>query len=171
MKITAYHGTDANFNRFDFDKIGSVNGTDSGFGLYFTTSKGEAVMYGNNVMTVELNLKKKISNKRVTLSVPVITKLLTNLKNLGYDYIENYDGNIRDAVSALRDYNNSDTEIIGDLINSLTGGKAEIILKQLSKLGYNYTTEDKRLIDDEDAEHYVMFDDSDIRIKSRQSIG
>jgi len=57
------------------------------------------------------------------------------------------------------------------LINSLTGGKAEIILKQLSKLGYNYTTEDKRLIDDEDAEHYVMFDDSDIRIKSRQSIG
>ena len=171
MRITAYHGTDANFNRFDFDKIGSVNGTDSGFGFYFTTSKGEAVMYGNNVMTVELNLKKKISNKRVTLSVPVITKLLTNLKNLDYVYIENYDGNIRDAVSALRDYNNSDTEIIGDLINSLTGGKAEIILKQLSKLGYNYTTEDKRLIDDEDAEHYVMFDDSDIRIKSRQSIG
>jgi len=80
MRITAYHGTDANFNRFDFDKIGSVNGTDSGFGFYFTTSKGEAVMYGNNVMTVELNLKKKISNKRVTLSVPVITKLLTNLK-------------------------------------------------------------------------------------------
>ena len=170
MNIQAYHGTNANFSNFDFDKIGEVNGTDSGFGFYFTTNKGEAVMYGNIVMTVKLNLKKPISNYKVTLSESVVKNLLLSLKRLGYDYTENFDYNMKDSVEALRDYNDSDTEIIGDLINSLTGGKAEIVLKCLSKLGYNYTTEEKRLVDAPDTEHYVMFDNKDIIVEKKQKI-
>lgn len=170
MKIQAYHGTNSNFSKFDFDKIGKVNGTDSGFGFYFTTNKGEAVMYGNIVMTVNLNLKKSISNYKITLSDIVIKNLLNLLKKYGYDFTENFNYDMKDSVEALRDYNDTDTELIGDLINSLTGGKPEIVLKCLSKLGYNYTTEEKRLVDAPNTEHYVMFDNKDIIIEKKQKI-
>lgn len=53
-----YHGTNyERFNIFDYDETGKVDGGFFGRGFYFAFSKGEAGMYGRNIIPAYLNIK------------------------------------------------------------------------------------------------------------------
>lgn len=53
-----YHGTNYDrFTTFDYDETGKVDGGFFGRGFYFAFSKGEAEMYGRNVIPAYLNIK------------------------------------------------------------------------------------------------------------------
>lgn len=171
--VTAYHGTHKSFSKFDYDKIGSVNGTDSGFGFYFTSEQGEALMYGDIVIEVELRLKRKCSSTDKTFTRSFVeNKFLPELKRTYHvDYIiDEFDGDVKAALDCLYDSAETDVDILGDLVNSLFGGQPEKVLKTISKLGYNYTEEKKSLVDSNNAIHYVMFDNNDIKIVNSQKI-
>lgn len=172
-RVTAYHGTSKKFSKFDYDKIGSVNGTDSGYGFYFTSEQGEALMYGDVCMEVELRLKSKCSSTDKTFTRSFVqNKLLPELKRAyRVDYVmQNFDGDTKTALDCLYDTAETDVDILGDLINSCFGGQPEKVLKTISKLGYNYTEEKKSLVDSNNAIHYVMFDNNDIKIVNSQKI-
>ena len=140
-----YHGTAANFAKFDRKKIGSVNGTAAGFGFYFGT-KSRAQTYGTTVMRCNLDLMQPVSNKRITLPMDVIRTLLTDS-----GYMDNYE-RLSDALRDILSGCTSDTEIIGDIINA-TG--SYVVLDILRNIGYNYTNDGKDVI---------MFCSEDIRI-------
>ena len=172
-RVTAYHGTSKKFSKFDYDKIGSVNGTDSGFGFYFTSEQGEALMYGDIVMEVELRLKRKCSSTDKTFTRSFVeNKFLPELKRAyNADYVmQHFDGDTKTAIDLLYDSSETDVDIIGELVNSMFGGNPEKVLKSISKLGYNYTEEKKSLVDSNNAIHYVMFDNNDIKILKSQNI-
>ena len=133
---TMYHGTTARFDVFDRKKIGSVNGTSAGFGFYFGTNS-RAQMYGTTVLKCELTLMKPVSNKRITLPMDVIRAILTDS-----GYMENYE-RLSDALRDILSGCESDTEIIGDIINA-TG--SYIVLDLLRNIGYNCANDGKDVI-------------------------
>lgn len=60
--MVVYHGTNAEFNEFMKDKIGSANQYDAGF--FFTTDKQVAANYGGNVISAFINARNGIKEKR-----------------------------------------------------------------------------------------------------------
>ena len=131
-----YHGTTCAFQAFDRKKIGSVNGTAAGFGFYFGTLK-RAETYGTTVLKCSLDLMQPVSNKRITLPIDVIRTLLTDS-----GYMDNYE-RLSDALRDIRSGCESDTEILGDIINA-TG--SYVVLDLLRNIGYNYTNDGKDVI-------------------------
>ena len=140
-----YHGTSVRFGVFDRKKIGSANGTAAGFGFYFGTLK-RAETYGSTVLKCSLYLMQPVSNKRITLPMDVIRALLTDS-----GYMDNYE-RLSDALRDILSGCNSDTEIIGDIINA-TG--SYVVLDLIRNIGYNYTNDGKDVI---------MFCENDIKI-------
>ena len=56
-----YHGTDDNFDSFDYSKIGSnTEASWNGYGFYFSDDKAEASLYGNKIMDAEIVLNNPI---------------------------------------------------------------------------------------------------------------
>ena len=56
-----YHGTNHDFDSFDYDKIGTnTEAAWNGVGFYFSDNKTEASLYGNKIMNAEIELKNPI---------------------------------------------------------------------------------------------------------------
>lgn len=56
-----YHGTNDDFDSFDYDKIGTnTESAWNGVGFYFSDNKAEASLYGNKIMNAEIELKNPI---------------------------------------------------------------------------------------------------------------
>ena len=57
---TLYHGTNANFKKFDTSKIGTNSGNEGfyGKGIYLTNDKAKAGFYGDKIKNVVANFKK-----------------------------------------------------------------------------------------------------------------
>lgn len=99
--IIFYHGTNIEFDKFDYNKIGTS--TDAGWlgwGFYFYTDKNEAMQYGD-VKSYYLNIENPYyatdeDNERLSeLNDPEISKKFTeDLINQGYDGVY-YNGNLR----------------------------------------------------------------------------
>lgn len=51
--MTMYHGTDNNFDVFDFDFVGKNH--DISTGVFFTSEKNIAEMYGDNIKTINID--------------------------------------------------------------------------------------------------------------------
>lgn len=162
--ITVYHGSNEKFSRFKMDYMGK-NGTENGFGIYFTDVKDEAKGFGKYVYECQLNIRKLISDTKITLRRPTIQKLLDNLIKYECNYYQNFDNNKRETLNSLFEYSQTDTEIIGDIVNAV--GNTEAVLTELSKLGYSHTI---AFDDYYKSTHFVMFDVKDIKILSTDTI-
>lgn len=60
-----YHGSDKDFESFDKSKIGSGKGNWHGQGFYFSDSKAEASLYGDNLYKVKITLNKPIDLTKI----------------------------------------------------------------------------------------------------------
>lgn len=109
--ITAYHGTDANFNTFvkGFGTAGSIFGTDKvkRNGFFFAESAADAKTFGKNVISVLLK---------------------ANLANL-------HDSNVVDKLSD--EGLNHRWLYDGDIWEKFDGDDGEYLVSLLEKIGYN----------------------------------
>ena len=81
--IILYHGSDYNFNHFEFKNVGKKSGTSgAGFGLYFTTSKADALAYGKYVYTIQFQPKSELLNHKKSLTLPKIEQILKRFEEL-----------------------------------------------------------------------------------------
>lgn len=169
MKIILYHGSDYLFNKFLFKNVGKKSGTSgAGFGLYFTTSKADALCYGKYLYTVEVDLKKEISNTRKTLSRKTVTDILLEFdKKAENKYKEMWDQKetYSSIINKLIYYSNSDTDIINDIINATN--EQTVMMNILKKYGITHTT-DKETPEDPETTNYCIYDLDCIKIIKRE---
>lgn len=57
---TVYHGTNANFEKFNYDNFGKTDTGDFGQGIYTTKNKETAAKYGNNIKEVNVQYKNPL---------------------------------------------------------------------------------------------------------------
>lgn len=165
-----YHGTNVVIDKFVLDFVGSANGTDGGFGIYFTESKAESFNYGEICHHCLLNLKQGLSNQEITLSIEQLQQLL-NKFYMEYDvnYVENYgfqqfnDDSVKLVADMLIRSNSNDVDIIGDIANG--SGNYATLLEILSSMGYTHNIDTKTAID-ENIIHYIVYDVNCIQIVS-----
>ncbi len=176
MQVLAYHGSPNKFKEFSFEKVGSESGTTgAGFGLYFTTSKVDALTYGENLYTCMLQLKTNVDNHKVTFQPQILKAILDKATKLGHSYWTNYgfenptekqkDKIIRELIYD----SDSDVDIIGDVINSCYGGDCADFLKITDSYGFSHTI-DKESPDSPDVIHYIVYDLNSITIQKIENL-
>ena len=84
-EITAYHGTDANFDNFDLAYMGTGAGKqDYGYGIYLSFAPNGTQYYGKNSYTVEI----PSDNKKYIIGDKVYSPAFLNkIKNLSLIHI------------------------------------------------------------------------------------
>lgn len=176
MAILAYHGSDHKFDKFSFEKVGTESGTTgAGFGLYFTISKADALAYGDFVYTCLLELQNNLSNNKVTIQHHILRAIIDDIeKTAGISYFENFGENLSESekysiVNRLLTSNETDTDIVGDLINACFGGLCDIMLGILSRFGFTHTTDDITP-DDPTIVHYIVYNLDSITIQKVQTL-
>lgn len=175
MQVIAFHGTPNNFSTFSFKKVGSQSGTTgAGFGLYFSTSKADALTYGENIFECRLELKTNVDNHKVTFTPTILKAILDKAQSDGNDAYQNYqqDANEKQKkqiISSLLADSDSDVDIVGNVINSCYGGQCEKFLKILSDYGFTHTI-DKESPDNNTITHYIVYDLSCIKIIDKEKI-
>jgi hypothetical protein len=158
--INAYHGSKNLFDAFDFSECGEHGGNDgAGFGLYFSTSKGEAMTYGPFIYSCILTLKRELSNHAVTLKNHDINIMLYHQfdkRQWGFPKKE------IGAFSSWLPTATCDTDIIHKVME-LRNSTVTDMSKILSH--YNFThTVDVETPDDPTQPHYIIYDLNAIHI-------
>lgn len=184
MKKILYHGSDYDFNKFAFKNVGKKSGTSgAGFGLYFTTSKADALCYGKILYTVEATIRKIISNYKITFSRQLLSQMLAYFESISENsYVESW-GDISQgvdslsyrniftfAVNGLLKFNHSDVEIINDIIQATSG--ALEMLQTLKHFGYSNTidttTPNGVDTDGDKTENWIFYDTDCLKIIKKE---
>ena len=77
-----YHGTNADFNRFDPDKIGSSGaGSYMGYGFNFAADESMAEGYGTNLKKVFLKIKNPLLPTKKTITALKLAKVIQQMEN------------------------------------------------------------------------------------------
>lgn len=151
--IPVYHGTNAEFNEFSKDFIGS-HGSFEGAGFNFTPSRTRAGGYKNigenagRVMEGYLNITKPLSDSKKTMSARNLANLIRSIDPTGDNIISNYARDTRDygkqsfitresltTARAIFDFADSDVDIYSEL--SAAGADPKTIIDAFEKLGYD----------------------------------
>ena len=163
--FVVYHGSTNKFTEFKHSKIG-VHGTSLGRGFYFTEDTNLASSYyqeGGQLLQGYLDIKKPLVDGAKTISKTDVTKLIKAICESEAKYLVENDGsydNVNDAIkdtfisnyvntyntpmaNAYREmaeqvyrYNDSDADIIGELING-GAGAARVLGEVRKALGYD----------------------------------
>lgn len=96
---TMFHGTEADFNIFDFSQ-GGKNGTAEGFGIYLTDNEEVAKAYGGRIIKSYANVTKPAMFNKKTITSAQLTRLIeTTAKNQAQSMIEEEGyGTLEDAL-------------------------------------------------------------------------
>lgn len=96
--IPMYHGTDADFNVFEFNR-GGEHGTAEGFGIYLASNKEVSDHYGGRVIESYVDMKKPARYDEKTLKLADVKKIIkTTCEKEAARMAEDYGGNIKDAL-------------------------------------------------------------------------
>lgn len=138
-----YHGTNADFNVFDWSVSGGINGTAEGFGIYTTDNKEVAQQYGGRIIEGYVNVTKPARSDKKTITAAKLAKLIdatvkAEAKELmedgGYDsvndamrdtwisnYTDTYSSSLYDSIrkvaSDIVRMNSSDMGIVQEVMN------------------------------------------------------
>lgn len=161
-----YHGSPADFNTFSLDYLGT-NGTAEGYGFYFTDKRSIAEGYSSGregqqtgqkgkLFEVYLDIKKPLSDTKVTIPRAKFRKFLTELNKLTdedgepLEFLSNYGDVSWEGLNAVLDaameaeYDGSDNDVsmISSIINGF--GQMERVYDVLRKVaGYDGIIVDK----------------------------
>ncbi|MGP1515514.1 MAG: ADP-ribosyltransferase-containing protein [Bacteroidales bacterium] len=150
-----YHGTDADFIEFQFNKIGS-NATSLGYGFYLTSSKDVARGYSKtgNIMSLFLKSKKQLDIDEKPLTEKELTNLINKVieKEIQTNEIEDYkdsfisnyvdtyslkkDKAIKEVVRMILESSESAVEQISEISN-VVGDKKIVNEAVVQLLGYD----------------------------------
>ena len=170
-----YHGSAAVFTEFSADFM-SQNGSSEGQGFYFTDYKPMAQGYeknGGQLLEGYLDIKKPLSDSKVTLSTAEVKRLIRAVDPTGDDLVCNYDSRggigypsrtwynraVEDTLRATMSTSDSDSEILAELANGM-GDPGKVLKATRELLGYDgYIVEGKY----DNATVYVAFDSSQFK--------
>ena len=138
-----YHGTDDDFNIFDF-RQGGKNGTAEGFGIYLSDSQEVTQHYGDRQIKGYVNMERPASAFEQTLTQSELIKLIT--ATVDYEaqkMADEYDGDIeaakkdtwisnyvntsqttlnnaiRETAKAVVKWNGNDMDIVQEIMNGM----------------------------------------------------
>lgn len=159
--MRAYHGSSEKIDKFVLDFVGSGDGTTgAGYGVYFASLKSEALLYGLNIHTVNLKLRKALSNTKLTLTAKNVGEIISKTS-----YWMNYDERltptlVRNIANDLVASTETDTDMIGEFINA--GEDIHDIMEIIVGMGYTHTVDaETSAVGDT---HYIMYDMDAIEI-------
>ena len=107
--LTMYHGTNAEFNEFKYDNIGTT-GLAYGRGFYFTDNKSASDYYGSNKKEVYLDIRKPMEIGKTQMSKDDFRKLVNAVNEATNGTLEVDYGSLEDAVGEY-DYNGDDIDL------------------------------------------------------------
>lgn len=169
MIVQVYHGSDIKFDNFSFENVGKFAGiSGAGFGLYFSDTKADALTYGKYIYTCILELKANVSNKKITFDKKILEVILNKLDmDYGISFYEDFNFDKIKAISDLLIFCNTDTQIIGAIINSHNCLKE--IMEVLILYGYDHTI-DLESPELEHSVHYIVYDLDAIEIQKVETL-
>lgn len=178
MQVLAYHGSPHKFDEFSFKKVGKESGiSGAGFGLYFSTSKFDALTYGDNVYTCMLELKTNVDNHKITFQPQILRAILDKCEEIKCSYYEAEYFNHKPTDSEKNEFVrlmliefNTDTEILADIISKCFKGQCDKLLEITDKYGFSHTI-DKDSPDNETITHYIIYDLNAITIQKVENLG
>lgn len=184
MEKILYHGSDYNFNKFAFKNVGKKSGTSgAGFGLYFTTSKADALCYGNILYTVKATVRKTISLYKITFTRQLLSQMLRYFESISDNsYVEawgdisqginslDYKNAFTTAINSLLEFNTSDVEIVNDIMQATS---CEMyVLQMLKHFGYSNiidtTTPNGKDPDGKKTENWIFYDTDCLKIIKKE---
>ncbi|HDR1198490.1 TPA: hypothetical protein QB267_000705 [Pasteurella multocida] len=127
--LVAYHGTKAEFNTFDINKVAN---TIHGMGHYFSDDRDVSKGYGDRVINAFLKSDRTLSQDGITLTKQEISKIIDNdeiLENFG-DISRGREKVLENALNELLNLS-SDKEIV-DYISDISGN--ELTINAFSKV-------------------------------------
>lgn len=146
----AYHGSNAEFNRFEQQFIGA-HALEHGFGFYFTDEIYQAKSYGNYVIEADLLIRKPFSDNDITITKNQVKQYIRKyvdpsgedyLSNYGWCEDEGYENVLDKCVESLFTYNDSDNDIISEILlnvqNKYTDEAYDAVFKIFGKDGIIY---------------------------------
>lgn len=164
-EITAYHGSNADFEHFDLAYMGTGAGNQSyGYGVYLTTKPQGTQSYGKNQYTVEVPDDKKryiIADKFYPLSF--LNKVKSKLYKLILTKDDTYKGSERELMQDLNDtFNDIDGISLYGSIETYLGSDKETseFLYSMGFIGLKYRIGEY--------ENIVMFNPKDIKMVNRK---
>ena len=153
--MVVYHGTDADFTEFKFDKIGS-NATSLGYGFYLASSNDVASGYSKtgNIMSLFLKSKKQLDINEKPLTEKELTNLINKviekeiqtyeIEDYKDSFISNYvdtyslkkDKSIKEAARMILESNERAVDQISEISNAV-GDKKIVNESVIQLLGYD----------------------------------
>lgn len=132
--LVVRHGTDADFNVFDFSKSGK-NGKAEGYGFYFSDDPEITNKYGAKQKEVYLNITKPLYNNKRTINKAELIKLTNALIDFDVEkykdegltwqdsflsnYVMTYDmtrqSAVREFVNQIWNYNTTDQDLVFEI--------------------------------------------------------
>ena len=177
MNVLGYHGSPHKFEEFSFKKVSTEGGiSGAGFGIYFSTSKADALTYGENVYTCMLQLKTNVDNHKVTFQPQILKSILyaCEAKKCSYYEVEYFNHKQTESekdefIRLMLSNFDSDTEIIADIIDKCFHGQCGNLLEITDKYGFSHT-QDFDSPDSPDIMHYIVYDLGAIMIQKVENL-
>lgn len=104
-----FHGTNNQFNNFDYDKIGkNTESAWNGMGFYFSDNQTEASLYGNKIINAEINLNNPIDLTTIndtSVQGSGLIKFFSKIK--GFQNVKHDDKTILEISKIINDLENN----------------------------------------------------------------
>jgi len=139
---TFYHGTNHEISRFVDDFVGGKEAHDqNGPGIYFTSSKANAMTYGQHLYTVELDLKKTVSTqegKNISYKeAEFLIKKASDWKGTAQNWHENAIIGAKLAIKDFIEYNDSPFEQFLQIWIDFYRDNSVDFVRNMVRLGYD----------------------------------
>ena len=137
-----YHGSSTIIKDFSDEFVGGKEANDQeGPGIYFTTSLKNAMSYGENIYTVELNIKKSVStqdNKNASLKeIEWLIKQAPHWKEDAQNYHENPMIGYKVAAKGAIEYNDNPHEQFQQVWIDFYRNNPVEYIRNMVRLGYD----------------------------------
>jgi len=162
--IIAYHGSDHDFKKFTDEFMGSQEASDQeGPGIYFTTSRNEALHYGKFLYSVILRPNKLLdetSSKNIKpIELKKIIKQLPEWELNAQDWDENPERGLNVAIQSFIQYNDTEKDLFQQVWIDFFRYNPIIFAREMVKLGY-----DGQIINKENRQHIIVYNPNIIEI-------
>lgn len=175
--VTGFHGSNANFENFDYNYLG-IGNDQYGPGFYFFNNYENASKYGKFVYECNLNLDKQLSKQDGSKPKMSHLKFMINRmgkndkQNLASNYSEYMQIGMREAINSIYKYSNDEHDAFLEVwINGYVKGRNHDrtegdFCKNLSELGYGGVV----ITDYGPDPIYVMFNIDKITIQQKHIV-
>lgn len=171
--ITAYHGSNHEFNIFKNDLVGGQDAIDAqGPGVYFTDTKYDAQHFGKFIYSVNLIPNKILSDQNMDgIDENIISKLIKlkpDWEMNAYDWDEDLENGLQKSINAIFDNDNAKDVITQVYIEYYIHQPIDYV-KNCVKLGIDGISHVNMWGDGKTtSQHYIIYNPTIIHINKKE---